>query len=263
MLYTLGLAASLAAAFYLLIGGRVPEIGTARSAALNYGLPALSAALFFAVFSAVFQSGLVGAVWAVLGWVLPGRIIAAVEQRRLRRLQRIAKDFITAMGGLYAAGQTTTQAVNTCATRMPEPFFSALQEIQAQHRLNPHASYPASFARMGERFGLKELNALAAIVKASETAGGPPAAADGLKRLGRALRQRDRLRAERAKALHETLLTSYVIVGLLTVILFAHGLFGMHLFGSPAGKIVLAVSSAMIVGMILLTLKLSDSADIA
>lgn len=258
----IGLLASIFLLFYIVTGGRLPQAESLKEVAVRLGIPSLSAIVVFLLMSALFQTKLVGAVWAILGWLVPIWGLHAVDQYRQENLRGLAKNLITSMGGLYAAGQTTAQAVATCAQRMPEPFQADLQDILGRHKLNPYASFPRMFEDLGRKYGLPELGALAAIVAAAETAGGPPSAAKGLKRLGYALRLRDKLRAERRKTMYETYVAAYVVIALLTFILFAWGFVGIHLFDSLAGQLVLVVSSAMIIGMIVMTTRLSGSTDI-
>ncbi len=256
------LLGSLALLFYILTGGKLPEKTTIKNVVFQFGFPAASAALFLLAFSTLFGSKLVGAVWAVLGWFVPIWSMHGIRQRKLNRNRELAKSLITSMGGLYGAGQTTTEAVATCMERMPEPFMSDLQDILGRRKLDPNASFKKMFSDMGSKYDLPELNGMAAIISAAESAGGPTAASKGLKRLGRALRLRDKLKAERKKTMFETNLAAYVVTGLLSLALFADGVWGSHLFASVAGTIALTISSMMIVGMIIMTIRLSSSADI-
>ncbi len=256
---TLCLLLSLFIFFYILLGGKVPPINSIKDFVIKFALPAASATLVFLITSHIFQTRLAGTAWGVLGWFLPAWIMGAVHSKRQARLREIAKSFINSMGGLYSAGQTTAQAVATCALRLPEPFQSELQEILGQYKLRPGASFPKMFRTLGERLRLAELKGLAAIIAAAETAGGQASAARGLKRLAKALRLRDRLEGERKKQMFETVVTAYIIIAILTALLFGWGLFGLVMFDSIIGKLILSFCSTAIVGMIFFVTKLSSA----
>ncbi len=258
---TICLTLSLFILFYILFGGKVPAINSIKDFVTKFAIPAASAILVFLVTSHIFQTRLAGTAWGFLGWFLPVWIMSTIHSKRQTKLREIAKSFINSMGGLYSAGQTTAQAVATCAIRLPEPFQSELQKILGQYKLRPGASFPKMFRAMGERLQLTELNGLAAIIAAAETAGGQASAARGLKRLARALRLRDKIEGERMKQMFETVMTAYIIIAILTALLFGWGLFGLAIFDSIVGKLILSFCSAAIVGMVFFVTKLSSRSD--
>lgn len=254
---TVFLFSSLFFLFYILLGGKVPAVSSFKDFITKFAIPAISAFAVFIITSHIFQTRLTGTAWGFLGWFLPVWVRGAMHNRRQGKLREIAKSFINSMGGLYSAGQTTAQAIATCAVRLPEPFQGELQGILGQYKLRPGASFPKMFRAMGERLQLIELNGLAAIIAAAETAGGQASAAKGLKRLARALRLRDKMEAERQKQMFETIITTYIIIAILTALLFGWGLFGLAMFDSTVGKLILSFCSAAIVGMVMFTNKLS------
>lgn len=226
------------------------------------GISGVVAILFFLFTSALFKSPLTGIVWGFLGWFVPGWLNAAVEEKKHAAVKNMAKDFVTSTAGLYAVGQMNSDVIRLMAERFPEPFASEFEKMIAARNSNPNVSFPRMFAEMAHKYRLEEFNAVAAILAASEKVGGPVAASRGLKKLGLALRQRDSLLTERAKATMEPRLAASVVIVILLagLLLDATALNGM--FDGP-GKLVLTASSALVVGLIFLVKKISKSEDLS
>jgi tight adherence protein B len=112
------------------------------------------------------------------------------------------------------------------------------------------ASFPGMFEELSEKYGLHEFQALAAIVAASERAGGPRAAAEGLKQLSTALRSRDRLLHERRKETLEPVIAAGVAIILISLgFLLDVTLLSNLIFSTPGGKIALSIVSLLILIM--------------
>lgn len=259
---TVLLWASLALLFYSVTVGEFPEAESLRAALKRHGAAAASAALFFVAASVLFGTPLAGAVWAAFGWVLPGWVSEWADERRRARLKSLAADFVTSAAGLYAVGQTTPDVVRVMAERLPEPLAGEFRRMIGAYNMNPGASFPRMFREVAEKYGLPEFGAVAGILAAGERAGGPPAVSRGLKRLGRALRQRDRLAAERRKATMEPRVAAVVVVVVLGAGLLVDAAFFRGLFAG-AGRLVLAAGSALVVGIVFLFRKVSRSEDLA
>jgi tight adherence protein B len=248
--------------FYVVTGGSLPEADTFRRLLLRFGLPAASAAGCFALTAALFQSLLAGLFWGLLGWFLPNWIEGLIQTKKQARHRAQAGDFITSAAGLYSAGQVTPEVVRTTAERFSEPFGTEFREMLARRELNPNASFPGMFHSLAEKYGLSELKAVSAIISASERAGGPAAAGRGLKRLGQALRMRDRLLTERAKSLVEVKIAGYVVIALLLAGLLADATVWREYFTGGAGGVVSGLASGVIVGLIFMVRKISRSDDL-
>lgn len=239
--------------FYFLTGGDVPEKARAAVFARDKLLPGVSAAVFFVLGSALCRTPLGGVPWAVLGWYLPGWVVAFTQERRRARLKEIVKSFVVAAAGMFSAGQTTAEVMRAMADKMPEPFGTDFRNMIAA-REGFNTPYAKSFGDVASKYGLEEFDAVAAILAAADRAGGPYAAARGLKRLGAALQQRDRLLAERRKETFEPKVAAAVVILLLTLGFLADALFLPHYF-EAGGRLVLAVASAIIVGTVFLAVK--------
>lgn len=258
---TIGLLLSLFLLFYSLIIGEFPDTYSAREKLALYGLSAGSAMALFIITAVLFKTPVAAMFWAVLGWFIPGWVKKTINGKKQARLRSLAKDFVTSAAGLYAVGQTSADVVRVMAERFPEPFASEFQEMIAMRNMSPHASFPRMFAEMGQKYNLSEFKAVSAILAASERAGGPYAAAKGLKRLGQALRQRERLITERAKATLEPKIAAIVTVSILTVGLLLDATAFKHLF-EGAGRLIMAASSAIVVGLIFMVVKINRSEDL-
>lgn len=249
---------------YTITGGELPEIdpGRIRNCVSRYAIPSGSAAGVFFLSSVIFGTPLAGLAWGFLGWFLPQWVRQTLRAGRQARLRALAKDFVTSSAGLFSAGQVTPEVISTTAGRFPDPLGTELKEMLARRKTNPHASFPRMFESVAERYELSEFKAMAAILAASERAGGPRAAAGGLKRLGLALRQRDRLYTERQKSLVEVKIAGIVVILLLAAGLLLDVTSFRSMFAEPSGKVVLGISSAITVGLIFMAKKISQSPDL-
>ena len=131
-----------------------------------------------------------------------------------------------------------------------------------KRRTSSYANFPEMFESLGEKYNLSEFKAVSAITASSERAGGPRAAAAGLKRLGQALRERDRRITERKKSLIEVQIASVVVIALLIGGLLLDITSFRDLFAESSGKMVLGVSSAITVGLIFMAKKIGQSTDL-
>ena len=178
----------------------------------RFTLPVVSAAGAFLLGSLACRTPLAGVIWGVMGWLVPGWIARFAAERRKSVLRGDVKNFITAAAGLYAAGQMTPKVVRTAAARFPEPLASEFQLMLGRRNTDRRASFQLMFEGLAVKYGLPEFKAVAAIVAASERAGGPRAASEGLKQLSVALRSRDRRFQERRKSTMEPLIAAGVAI---------------------------------------------------
>lgn len=259
---TLLLLAFLFFLLYTLTGGPLPEQSTVRSVAVHVAVPAACVAGCFALAAALFQSLLAGLFWGLLGWFLPGWIAGLAQAKKHSRHRALAGDFITSASGLYSAGQVTPEVIRTTAERFPEPFGGEFREMLARRELNPDASFPRMFRLLADRYRIQEFMAVSAILSSSERAGGPAAAGKGLKRLGQALRLRDRLLTERAKSLVEVKIAGYVVIAILLAGLLADATVWREYFSGGAGRIVSGLASGVVVGLIFMVRIISRSDDL-
>lgn len=253
---------SLLTLFYLLTGGALPKSSTVRDAAIRYGLPATSAAGFVVVGSIAFQTVLAGLAWGVFGWALPGWLIRARQDRKRSRLRAITRDFVQSAASLYSAGNVTPEVIEATAGRLPDPLGRELRDMLGQYRLSREASFPAMFRNLARKYDLPELDAVGSIIAASEQAGGPAAAARGLKRLARGLRRRERLLIERRKQTYETKIAAWLAIGFLLLGLLLDATILRDIFQEPGGRMALVFGSAITVGMIAGTMRLTRTADL-
>lgn len=229
---------------------------------VQYMLPGGGAAGMFLLTTLLLGTPLAGIFWGVLGWFLPGWIIQVIKNHKEGKLRGLARDFITSSAGLYAAGQTTPEVIQSAAKKVPYPFSEELQGMIIKRNLNATASFPRMFEDLASKYNISEFKAMAAILAASERAGGPYAASKGLKRLGQALRQRAKLLTERAKALIEVKVAAvFVIVSLVGGLMLDITVFRDYFLDSK-GKLVLSLSSALIVGLIFMACKVAKSDDL-
>lgn len=256
-----GLFLSLAVLFYGLTVGEFPEMDRAKDFFKVYGSAAVGAAVMFMAGSILCGTPLGGVVWAVPGWFIPGWLMKMRENRRKERLRQVGKDIIVAAGGMFSANLMTGEVIKTLAERIPPPLGRELADIKARRELNSYNTYPQLLNGLAEKYDLMEIKAMAAVLAAAERAGGPAAAAKGLKRLGAALRLRDRLIQERKVATYESRLAAVVVIMILAAgLLFDATAWREAYAGS--GKLILVAASALITGMGLFVVKTSEMRDL-
>lgn len=250
--------------FYFLTVKELPEPGAVRAWLATRGVCAACAAGCFA--GAALLWGVLAAVpWAVFGWKLPDWVAETREAKRKARLAALARDFVAGAAGIYAAGLTTRDVLERMSERVGEPLASDLRDMFAERETadvtKEEKSVPAMFARLAKKYGLEEFNGVAKIISASEYAGGPQAAARGLKRLAQAMRQKERLAVERAKATIEPRIAAVVTIAILGAGLLLDGTL-LRPYFAGGGRFVLAAASCLVVGMLFLMRRIGRSEDL-
>jgi tight adherence protein B len=249
--------------YFLFVGGIEQGIGGIRGWLIHLGLPGTSAGVAFLTGTLICKTPLAGVIWAIGGWFLPGWVSNFATERKKAVLRSGVKNFITAAAGLYAAGQVTPEVVKAASTRFPEPLAGEFQVMLGRRNTDRKASFPIMFESLATKYELPEIKAVAAIIAASERAGGPRAAAEGLKQLAVALRARERRLQERRKETLEPIIAAAVAIILIMAGFLADVTFLAHFyFSSPFGRVVLSGSSALILIMVLVVLKAVDPKDL-
>ncbi|NSW82737.1 MAG: type II secretion system F family protein [Syntrophothermus sp.] len=261
-MWQIGLLLSLFALFYILTGGSLPEQETLRECWKKYGLPMISAVAVFLLTTFITKTPLAGLAWGILGWFLPGWILKHIKQHKQEQYRSSIRDFIVSAAGLYAAGLVTPDVINTAKGRMKEPLATEYDLMLTKRNLTG-ATFPRMFEELYQKYNLSEFRAISAIIAASERAGGPQAAARGFKRLGQALRQKERLKTERTKSLMEVQIAAVVVIVLLLAGLVVDITVWRDMFATPGGRIVLGLASWLIVGLIFMAQKVGGSEDLA
>ncbi|MEW6727591.1 MAG: type II secretion system F family protein [Bacillota bacterium] len=260
-----GLFTSLLFFFVTVIGKESPIKQDLRGLLLwlfvRCGIPLACAVAAFLIGSTVFMTPVSGFALGLLGWFIPRWITEMIHSRRQAVLRGLARDFVVSAAGLYSGNQTTVEVVRLMGERMPEPFGTEFRDMVAQRSLNAAASFPKMFKQVGERYGLNELKAVGEIVAAADLAGGPQAAAQGLKRLGTSLRLRDRLAMERGKAMLEPMIAAVVVVGLMIIGLVMDATVARSYYEN-GGRWVLTAAVVLTSGMLFAAVHLSRSKDL-
>lgn len=248
---------------YLLISRESDrEISSVGEWIKHLSLPVISAGVAFLAGSLVCRTPLGGIIWGVGAWFVPGSVATWLSERKKASLRNHAKSFIATASGLYAAGQVTPEVIKTSSARFPEPLAGEFHVMQARRNTDSKASFPVMFERLAAKYDLPEFKAVASIVAASERAGGPRAAAEGLKQLSLALRSRDRRIKERRKETMEPLIAAGFAIVIIIAGFVADVTVLSHYYDSAAGKILLSAMSALIVVMVAVVLKAVDLRDL-
>jgi tight adherence protein B len=224
--------------------------------------PVLSSGIAFFLGTLLCRTPLAGVIWAVTGWFIPGWVGAIVTEKKKSALREDAKNFIAAASGLYASGQVTPEVVKTASTSLADPLASDFKAMIGRHNTDQRASFPRMFEGLAVKYDLAEFKALASIIGASEHAGGPKAASEGLKQLSVSLRARDRRITERQKETLQPMLAAAVTVAL-TMIGFVFDITVLsHYYTSGTGKIMLSGASLLILVMMFIVAKVLQPKDL-
>ncbi|MQL51847.1 hypothetical protein GFC01_06125 [Desulfofundulus thermobenzoicus] len=224
-------------------------------------LPALSAAVFFFLGSWVYLSPVAGIITGVFGYKLCKSVMRWREERWAALVRKQARDFVTAAAGMYASGKNDRSVIEDAAKNLPDPLGGMLDDVLSSYDFKGTA-FPDSFRAMAEETGVDEFRAVASILEFGKQ-GGPKATGRGLLRLGNALRRRDKLLTERAKAVAESSAVAWVVIGILfTVSIIDAVKFRAYFASSLVGKLDLAVGVGIVVGLFFLAQKLAQDKDL-
>lgn len=244
------------ALFLGLLWGELPELGDLRGWLRVIGLPLGLASAGFMVGTLVFLSPLAGVFFGVLTW----RVTVFLTGRRLLGQRTLAgkqaRDLVSVAAGMFAAGKTAAEVLEEAADQIKEPLGSDLLVCLARTR-GAREPLPKLLEELAICWDLSELRAMADIVRFGSDTGGRRAISRGLTRLGDALRRRDQLLAERARAMAEPALAAWLAVVVLSLGLMIDAVFYRSLFaGSLVGRVDLALGLGVVVGLVLIILRL-------
>jgi tight adherence protein B len=147
---------------------------------------------------------------------------------------------------LYASGQVTPDVVKAAAKMFPDPLAGDFQAMIGRRSADKNASFPNMFEGLAAKYDLPEFKALASIIGASEHAGGPKAAAAGLRELAASLRSRDRRLAERRKETLQPLIAAGVVIILILIGFVLDVTSLSRYYAGFAGEIVLSGASLLL-----------------
>lgn len=245
---------------YSVFIGEYPEPGRLRDFIKSKAMSFVGMLLFFFIGKIVFMSNLNGLIFAPLGWCIPVWIVAHKKMQQKSKLQELAMNFITGAAGSYGSGQATIGVIQHAAMRMPEPFATDFKDILGLVRLNRYTTIPHEIRKLGQNYNLKELDAVAGIMEASERAGGPAGAARSLRRLIKTLKDLARQTAERQKSNMEPQVACFIAMAGLAVGL----IFDITVFRDmfKEAKLILSVGCLVFVALVFASVKMSSNRDL-
>lgn len=246
---------------YLLTGGLLPGQSMVRAVLTRFLIPTSAAGGCFVLIAALFNP-LAAIPWGILGWFLPAWAVQYVEDRRTAKHRALVRDFVASAAGLFNAGQPAPEVIKAMGRSFAEPLGEEFREMGHQYGLNQNYSFPWALKHLAGKYRLPEFEAVAAIIEAAAPVGGPKAVGGGLAKLGQALRQRERLLAERAKSLVEVKFAGYVVITVLLVGLVADAATFRHYYTEGVGRLVITAASAIAVGLIFAMRKLTQNKDL-
>lgn len=247
---------------YYLITGKLPvqeRIEPQKIAA--HGVPLAVAAVFFTGGAFVFMSPLSGILCAVLGWQLVFWAREYLHQREYRQTKEAARDFISAATALLRSGLAMPEVINKTSAQLKPPLSEEFQAMYAKYEM-AGTKFPKMFKELAGKYGLQEFDAISSVVAATEYSGGGQAAAKGFARLGGALRQKDKLLAERAKENMEPMIAAWVVIAIMLTGLVVDVTFLRDMFQDAGARLVLSAALALTLIMLIMARKLGQSKDL-
>lgn len=214
---------SIAVALIIATSKELPEKEGIVSFFKRLGLPFVAMILSFLIGSSFFMSPIAGIALAILGWVLTSEIVQYIETRHSRQARKQVKDFVTSATSLYMADNTTPEVVRITATYMKEPLASDINNMLSERQFRG-TTFPVMFNRLADKYDVPEMGAVARIIEAGEITGGSRSIAKGLSRLGDAMRRRDKLLAERYKAILEPAIAAGLVIFILIILALIDGI---------------------------------------
>jgi len=243
---------------FTLITGELPELSGRRDWLKAAGTPVALALAGFVAGTMAFLSPLAGIFLAVLAWRVTVFLLAAAHARQRSLVARQVRDLVTAAAGMFGAGKTAAEVLETAAGHIADPLGADLAVCLARSR-GAREPLPRLLFDLATCWDRPELRAMADIVRFGEDTGGRRAVSRGLFRLGEALRRRDRLLAERAKGVAEPALAAWLALAILSGGLITDATVVRPLFAaSVAGRVDLALGLGVIVVLVFVVLRLLD-----
>jgi Flp pilus assembly protein TadB len=203
-------------------------------------------------------SGVLAGFW---GWKIYKFILQKRKERLRSTIIKQCQDLITIAAGMYASGKNTADMMQEAAKNLTDPLGSEIEHMVSAHGML-NKQYPDMFRKLKEKYDVPEFGAIAAILELGRT-GGATAIGNGFSRLSDAIRRRNRIAAERAKAMAEPSMIAGLFMGILFLGLLVDITYFRDVFAaSLIAKITLLLGMGIITGMMYLFKRISKNADL-
>ncbi len=253
---------SIALALIVLALKELPERESVLGFFKRLGIPFVVAIISFFIASSLFLSAVAGFFVGVLGWMITAEVIKYIENTHSRNAKKQIKDLITSATSLYMADSTTPEVVKATASYMKEPLATDVRNMLTERQLKGTA-FPVMFNRLANKYDVPEMGAVARIIEAGEITGGSQSIAKGLGRLGDAMRRREKMLAERYKAILEPAIAAGLVIAILIGTAIADGTIFRHIFlENGMARLALGMGIGIITGLSILIIRLFKNSDL-
>lgn len=224
-------------------------------------LPLIIAVASFFVGSYLFMFPLSGALAGFWGWKIYKFVLHKKKQHLKNTIIKQCQDLIAMAAGMFGSGKNTDDVIRAAAENIANRLGADLERMIDQRDF-AKKQYPELFKELEKKYEVPEFGAIAAILELGRT-GGPAAISNGFSRLSGAIRRKNRIAAERAKAMSEPTMVAGITMGLLLLgLLVDITLFRDIFAGSVLARVTLFMGMLIITGMMYLIKVISNNADL-
>ncbi len=253
---------SIALALIVLALKELPEKESILDFFKKLGIPFVVAVVSFFIASSLFLTAVAGFFVGILGWIVTTEVIRYTENIHSRNAKKQIKDFITSAASLYSGNNTTPEVVKATASYMKEPLATDVRNMLSERQLKG-TTFPVMFNRLAVKYDVPEMSAVARIIEAGEITGGSQSIAKGLERLGDAMRRREKMLAERYKAILEPAIAAGLVIAILIATAIADGTVFRHIFiENGMARLALGMGIGIITGLSILIIRLFKNKDL-
>lgn len=208
---------------------------------------------FFFLARWIFDSPLLGLVFAVLGFFVPHIYVGMRQRRRLHQFNDQLCDTITLLANSLRSGFSIVQSMETVAQQLPNPIAAEFHRVTQEIGLGLH--YEQALNNMLRRVPSDDLDLMITAINIQGRIGGN--LAEILDIIGHTIRERVRIQGEIRVLTAQQMISGYiltalpVILGLLLYLLNKEYI--GRLFAEPCGWLMVGTSVVMIaVGFVII-----------
>ena len=157
-----------------------------------------------------------GAVLAIVGWLLPRFYVSHAKSKRVRKLENQLPDALTMLANSLKAGFGLMQSLDLASRELSHPLATDIRRLM--HDINIGMKTDEALAQFAHRSGSADLDIVVTAMLIQQATGGN--LAEILDTVGYTMRERNRIRGEIKTLTTQQTLTGFIIGGLPIVIAF-------------------------------------------
>jgi len=217
-----------------------------------------SIVLFFFLGRLIFDSAIMGMVFAVAGFFAPRIYVNVRKRRRLNAFNDQLGDTINLLANSLRSGFSIVQSMETVAEQLPDPMATEFHRVTQEIGLG--LNYEEALQNMLRRVPSDDLDLMVTAINIQGRVGGN--LAEILDTIGHTIRERVRIKGEIRVLTAQQMISGYILtllpVGLGLVLYLLNRQYIGRMFQDPCGWIMIVVSIIMIVVGFLIIRKIVD-----